>query len=91
MITLMPDHRQSSSLPGTKPGAYAGRSRPAFLLAYMRESGAWFSEDQNSQLADAALMHLSEREGVKTAFTLDRREFGVYRPGKGKTLHVIPD
>src|ERR671925_2093053 len=33
-----------------------------------------------AQLADAALIHLAEREGISVVFTLDRRDFTVYRP-----------
>jgi predicted nucleic acid-binding protein len=32
-----------------------------------------------AQLADAALVCLAEREGIETVFTLDRRDFSVYR------------
>lgn len=32
-----------------------------------------------AQLADAVLMFISEREGIDTVFTLDRRDFSVYR------------
>jgi hypothetical protein len=34
-------------------------------------------EDIRSQLADAALVYLADREGVDTIFTLDRRDFRV--------------
>jgi len=30
-------------------------------------------------LADAALIRVAEREGVRTIFTVDRRDFTVYR------------
>jgi predicted nucleic acid-binding protein len=42
------------------------------------------------QLADAALLHLANREGIETIFTLDRRDFGVLRLAHGKKLRVIP-
>ena len=42
------------------------------------------------QLADAALVHLANREGIDTIFTLDRRDFGVLRTTRGKKFHVIP-
>lgn len=43
-----------------------------------------------AQLADAALMFLAEREGIDTVFTLDRRDFSVYRTGQGQALTVLP-
>jgi hypothetical protein len=42
------------------------------------------------QLAGASLLHLANREGIDTIFTLDRRDFSVLRPARGKRLHVIP-
>ena len=44
----------------------------------------------NLQLADAALLHLANREGIDTIFTLDRRDFGVVRMATGKKLRLIP-
>lgn len=44
-----------------------------------------------AQLADAALMLIAEREGIETVFTLDRRDFSVYRTGAGKALSIVPD
>lgn len=44
-----------------------------------------------AQLADAALMLIAEREGIDTVFTLDRRDFTVYRTGAGKALSIVPD
>lgn len=43
------------------------------------------------QLADAALVHLAEREGLDTVFTLDRRDFSVYRLSGNRSLHLLPD
>jgi predicted nucleic acid-binding protein len=42
------------------------------------------------QLADASLVHLANREGVETIFTLDRRDFGVLRRPRGKKFRLIP-
>ncbi len=44
-----------------------------------------------TQLADAALMFIADREGIDTVFTLDRRDFRVYRTHAGKTLTIIPE
>jgi len=42
------------------------------------------------QLADASIVHLAQREGIDTVFTLDRRDFGVLRVTGRKRLRVIP-
>ena len=42
------------------------------------------------QLADAALLHLAERDSIETVFTLDRRDFEVLRLGGGKRLRLLP-
>ncbi|HTA67298.1 MAG TPA: PIN domain-containing protein [Bryobacteraceae bacterium] len=42
------------------------------------------------QLADASLVHLANREGIETVFTLDRRDFDVLRLARGKKFRVIP-
>ena len=42
------------------------------------------------QIADAALLHLANREGIETMFTLNRRDFGVLRLAHGKKLRLIP-
>lgn len=46
--------------------------------------------DLGIQLADASQLHLANREGIETIFTLDRRDFGVLRLAHGKKLRVIP-
>lgn len=43
-----------------------------------------------AQMADAALMYLAEREGIETVFTLDRRDFSIYRTTDGRALNVVP-
>ena len=42
------------------------------------------------QLADASLLHLANREGIESIFTLDRRDFGVMRLPNGRKLRLLP-
>jgi uncharacterized protein len=44
-----------------------------------------------AQMADAALMYIAEREDIGTVFTLDRRDFSVYRTTDGRALKIVPD
>ena len=46
--------------------------------------------DIRIQLADASLVHLAARDGVDTVFTLDRRDFSVYRLPRGKSFRILP-
>ena len=48
-------------------------------------------EDIRPQLADAALVYLADREKIETIFTLDRRDFLIYRSGRRHTFRIIPD
>jgi predicted nucleic acid-binding protein len=41
-------------------------------------------------LADAALVRVAEREGIRRVFTLDRRDFAVYRPARVGRFSVVP-
>jgi hypothetical protein len=41
------------------------------------------------QLADAALVYLAGRERIETVFTLDRRDFAIYRTGR-RALRIVP-
>lgn len=43
------------------------------------------------QLADATLVYLAERENVHTIFTLDRRDFSVYRTARKRAFRIIPE
>lgn len=47
--------------------------------------------DLRIQLADAALVHLAARDGLDTVFTLDQRDFSVFRLPKGKTFRIWPN
>ena len=47
-------------------------------------------QDIRPQLADAALVYLAGREGIDTIFTLDRRDFGVYRSAQKRAFRIVP-
>lgn len=42
------------------------------------------------QLADAALLHLADREGIEALFTLDVRDFSVLRTHSKRRLRLLP-
>lgn len=46
--------------------------------------------DLPMDVADAALVRIAEREGIRRVFTIDRRDFAVYRPAKISRFSVIP-
>lgn len=48
-------------------------------------------EDIRPQLADAALVYLGDRVGIDTIFTLDRRDFSVYRSARKRAFRILPD
>jgi predicted nucleic acid-binding protein len=46
--------------------------------------------DLRLQLADAALLHLANRDRIPTIFTFDRRDFELVRLKNGKRPRLIP-
>ena len=54
----------------------------AKLMQRYRQLGA--------QLADVALVHLANRERINTVFTLDQRDFTVYRHHDTRRFHLLP-
>lgn len=47
--------------------------------------------DNKLDLADACIMHLADREGIDTVFTIDQTDFRVYRPQSFAALHLLPE
>ncbi|MGH2362605.1 MAG: type II toxin-antitoxin system VapC family toxin [bacterium] len=47
-------------------------------------------KDLPMDLADSALVRVAEREKVRRIFTLDRRDFQVYRPSKLGRFSILP-
>ncbi|MBI2218055.1 MAG: PIN domain-containing protein [Candidatus Rokubacteria bacterium] len=64
------------------PLEYADALRMKRLMATYR--------DLPMDLADAALVRLAEREGVREIFTIDRRDFSLYRPAKIGRFTIVP-
>ena len=62
----------------------------ADALAWMIDFLARYAS-AGAQLADAAVMYIAEREGIDTVFTLDRRDFSIYRTTDGKALRIVPE
>jgi predicted nucleic acid-binding protein len=40
-------------------------------------------------LADAALVRVAERESLTRIFTLDRKHFSIYRPGRRRRFSIV--
>ena len=47
-------------------------------------------KDLPMDLADAALVAVAEREKIRRVFTLDRRDFDIYRPLKLGRFRILP-
>lgn len=50
----------------------------------------WKYRDLPMDLADAALVRIAERERILRIFTLDRRDFTVYRPARIGRFSILP-
>lgn len=48
-------------------------------------------EDMHPQLADVALVYLASREKIETIFTLDQRDFSIYRSGRRSAFRIVPE
>jgi hypothetical protein len=46
--------------------------------------------DQPVQFADASLVQVANRLGLDELFTLDRRDFGVYRLTRNRPFKILP-
>jgi predicted nucleic acid-binding protein len=65
-------------------------------LEFDAAAGPWMSAyaakyaSLRPQLADLALCYLAERDGIQQIFTLDQRDFTVYRRGDGRAFELLP-
>ena len=47
--------------------------------------------DLPMDFADASLVSLANKRGLYRVFTLDKRDFSVYRLSRGKSFSIVPD
>lgn len=47
--------------------------------------------DLPMDFADATLVQVAKRHSIDRIFTLDRRDFSIYRLGRGKAFTIIPN
>jgi len=50
----------------------------------------WKYRDLPMDLADAALVRVAEREGLRRVFTIDRQDFEIYRPHRLGGFEILP-
>jgi predicted nucleic acid-binding protein len=46
--------------------------------------------DLPMDFADATLVHMANQQGLRQIFTLDRRDFSIYRLNGGRAFTIIP-
>lgn len=46
--------------------------------------------DRPMDFADATLVHVAEREGIRTVFTIDHSDFETYRIGRSAKFRILP-
>jgi len=100
LITVWPAFAEAMHLLGSWRGQQALWSRVetgALTLApldagdapRMRELMEKY-RDLPMDLADAALVRIAERDDLTRIFTLDRRHFSIYRPGRRRRFSIVP-
>ena len=47
-------------------------------------------QDLPMDLADAALVRVAERDQINRVFTIDRRDFEIYRPARISRFRILP-
>ena len=47
--------------------------------------------DLPMDLADAALVRIAERQKLREVFTLDKKDFSVYRPSRMGRFVIVPN
>ena len=87
---LLPEHRVSTFLRWVGSGGLTVVDVPSSATLGLADRMDKYA-DLPMDLADASLIWLAESSGVLDVLTLDRRDFGVYRTERGKTLRSVLD
>ena len=102
LVTVWPAFTEAmyllaSSWPGQK-ALWSRVETGALTLAPLDESDATRMRelmekyrDLPMDLADAALVRTAEREDLTRIFTIDRRHFSIYRPGRRRRFSILPE
>lgn len=101
LVTVWPAFAEAMYLlGGSWPGQKALWSRletAALALAPLDETDAPRMRelmekyrDLPMDLADAALVRVAERDSLTEIFTLDRKHFSIYRPGRRRRFSIVP-
>ena len=68
----------------------------AALRALLMDLDAWVTAgtappaDRMPRIADATLVHVAEREGLRTILTIDHDNFETYRIGRNAKFRILP-
>ena len=100
-LTTWPVIAEAAWLLRKTPGGVSGLLKmvsEGLLDCYPLDAAAakWMAElltkfaDQNVQLADASLLYVAEKEQIDTVFTLDRRDFLLFRLAGNRSLRLLP-
>jgi len=102
LLTSWPVLTEAAWLLRTNPSAVQrllSSTQSGFIrvLELDESAAAWITtfmnryQDLGAQLADASLVYLAERENIGTVFTLDRRDFSVYRYKGNQAFRLLPE
>ena len=85
------DWRRSIEQPRTETAARPSRGRGTLEARDVPRIRALMQyADRPMDPADAALVRVAERDGYQTVLTIDRADFGVYRPHGTRRFRVVP-
>ena len=102
LVTCWPVLTEAAYLLRRSPGAVRKLLDSTAQASWLRiasledDASAWVSafferfSDHEPQLADASLVYLAERHGFEAVFTLDRRDFSIYRTSDNRALNIVP-
>jgi len=102
LVTTWPVITEAAWLLRTNPTALRGllqivSSNNIEVMHLSEDAADWIADffdrysDQEPQLADASLMYLADQHNISKVFTLDNRDFSIYRTQKNEALNMLPE
>jgi predicted nucleic acid-binding protein len=89
LLRIRPEHVQSLLRffsEGLIELAELGPDAPRWISSFLDRYG-----EHEPQLADVSLLYLAARRGIRTIFTLDRKEVTAYRFPGDRHLRIVPE